>query len=344
MDIDKYINPLNLEIKARNNKFINIKCPICGDSKTNKYKARGFIMLDDIEPYYNCFNESSCSGSFYKFLKALNPNIANSYYSDTKLRNRDKEEKQYKEEIKNIFDIKEIDSELLLKEEIYNPLELNYKKFDKAYYTFTTNNEQITTTEELSELSDEAKEYLYNRGFTNDDIIDIKFVENRNDIVIPLWLSKKDNIVYGMQMRSIVEKRFHNQLFENKMKITNLEHLLSLPKGSKVYLFEAEFDRISTILKDSCALLGSSFSDNIFKTFKGLEFIFCGDADDEGIKKSIKYAKEGLNVLVHTDDMFEYKDFNKLLEEGLSKEEITEYILENIKSPNRALMELRKWL
>ena len=42
--------------------------------------------------------------------------------------------------------------------------------------------------------------------------------------------------------------------------------------------------------------------------------------------------------------MFEYKDFNKLLEEGLSKDEITEYILENIKSPNRALMELRKWL
>lgn len=344
MDIDKYINPLNLNIKVRNNKFINIRCPICSDSKTNKYKARGFIMLDDTEPYYNCFNESSCSGSFYKFLKALNPNIANQFYSDTKLRNRDKEYSNYKDELKTVFELKEESLKDLLEDKIYNPLELEYHKFDKAYYTFTYNNEQITTTEELSALNTEAKEYLYNRGFKDSDIKDFKFIESRNDIVIPLWLSKKDNIVYGMQCRNLYEKRFHNQLFSNKMKITNLEHLLSLPKGTKVYLFEAEFDRISTNIENSCALLGSSFSDNIFKTFKGLEFIFLGDADEEGIKKSIRYAKEGLSVLVHTDDMFEYKDFNKLLEEGLSKEEITEYIFENIKSPNRALMELRKWM
>lgn len=52
----------------------NFRCPICGDSKKNKHKKRGYVIHDDVMWTYVCHNECG-SMSFLKFLK--------SYHRDT---------------------------------------------------------------------------------------------------------------------------------------------------------------------------------------------------------------------------------------------------------------------
>lgn len=341
LNIDKYISHLPLDIKKRNQKFINIRCPICGDSSSNRFKARGFILLNKDEPYYNCFNE--CGNiSFYNFLDFFDSQLAKEYYKDTRLRRQQLKGNNSKE-IKKLFDT-EIDMEKILEDEIYNPLELDYKIYNRAYYKKTVNDVQVEYDYELKELPEEAIRYLEEeRGFTKDDYKDYKFVEETNDITIPYFLDKSKNIIYGMQMRNLYEKVFHNNFFNNSFKISNLENIIHLPKGSVIYVFEGEFDRKSTNLENSIAVLGSKLSIEAFNMLKGFKFVFCGDADKEGIKKSFYYAKQGWDILVHDLLFLEMKDFNKALEQGFTKEQITNYILENVKGPTRALIELRKF-
>lgn len=338
MIVENYLNKLNVRIKTSNQNFIQIHCPICNEGQS-KFKARGFVLLNKDEPTYFCHNCEDGGKSFYGFLKELNVDVAKEYYKETRLRNRG-EDVVTKNEIKNLFD--EVNVSDILKEDINNPLGLIYKEFDYAYYTFTTDNNQITVTKELTDLSIEAKEYLLGRGLTEEDIKEYKFCSEQNDIVVPFFLDKSKNLVYGMQMRNLYEKRFHNQFFGTNPKISNLEHITKLPEGTDIYVMESEFDRISTTLKNSVAVLGAKMSQDVLKMLYGFNFIFLGDADNTGVKKSLEYAELGWQVLVHELDMFEFKDFNKCLELGLTKEDITTYILNNIKGSMRARIELRK--
>ena len=45
---NKYINLMSNQFsvfKRKNNKLYNVRCPECGDSKKNKFKARGYFYL-----------------------------------------------------------------------------------------------------------------------------------------------------------------------------------------------------------------------------------------------------------------------------------------------------------
>lgn len=50
----------------------NFRCPICGDSKTNPHKKRGFVLCTDNKWVYTCHNECG-SMSFLNFLKLYHP-------------------------------------------------------------------------------------------------------------------------------------------------------------------------------------------------------------------------------------------------------------------------------
>lgn len=52
----------------------NFKCPICGDSKKNKHKKRGYIVFDKGPWVYTCHNECG-KMSFLNFLKNYHPSV-----------------------------------------------------------------------------------------------------------------------------------------------------------------------------------------------------------------------------------------------------------------------------
>ena len=145
-----------------------------------------------------------------------------------------------------------------------------------------------------------------------------------------------------MQMRRLSEKRFHNY-FDNNPKVSNLMEVLKLPKGSDIYVTEAEFDRISTTLKNSIAMIGGTLSKNVEEILKDYNLILLPDADKVGYNEALKrayYNKE--KVLVNLEQVDTFKDFNTLLQEGMTKKTITDYVLENIKSSTRAVIELKR--
>ena len=343
----KYVDALSINIKKYNDRFIQFSCPICGEGSSHKWKARGFVLISPDAIKYHCHNDCG-SLSFYEFLEHQDGNLANQFYKEYKL---DKlKQDSYHDEIKKQLDIKTKDASEILKDEVVeesdeyiNKFGMTIKKFDKITYSKTVNNEYIDKDYEIQELTTEAIEYLESRGFKKEDYKDYKYCKEEDSIVIPFWWNKIRNEIYGFQARCINTKMFHNQNFRNNPKVTNLGYVLNLPKGTDVYCFEAEFDRISTSIDNSIAIIGKTLSYEAEELLKDYNLIMCTDADEEGDKSSLKYAYyKKRDVLIHKEGMYKFKDCNKLLEVGQSKENITKYVMINIRKPTRAIMELRQ--
>lgn len=72
-------NRLDLyKVKSTHPFTANFRCPVCGDSKKNKWKARGYLFSKKGGIFYKCHN-CSFSSSFSNLLKQVDPNLHNQY-------------------------------------------------------------------------------------------------------------------------------------------------------------------------------------------------------------------------------------------------------------------------
>jgi len=58
--------------------LFNFRCPICGDSKKNKLRARGYIYRKNNDYFYTCHN-CRASTTFSKFLKQIDEDFHRQY-------------------------------------------------------------------------------------------------------------------------------------------------------------------------------------------------------------------------------------------------------------------------
>lgn len=66
----KYINlvsPMLESFKWKTETLANCRCPICGDSKTNRTKARGYFYSKNNDMFYRCHN----CGRIYKYVQVF---------------------------------------------------------------------------------------------------------------------------------------------------------------------------------------------------------------------------------------------------------------------------------
>jgi len=77
----KYINLISSrfqKFKRVKNNLYNFRCPICGDSQTNKNKARGYLYQIKNNTNYKCHN-CGVNVSFNNFLKQIDTEIHKKY-------------------------------------------------------------------------------------------------------------------------------------------------------------------------------------------------------------------------------------------------------------------------
>jgi len=93
----KYINLLSPRLqrfKRKSGVLWNFRCPICGDSETNKSKARGYIYLNKGEYLFHCHNCNDTK-SFKNFIKMIDGNLHNEYSMELL---KEKASPQYKQQ------------------------------------------------------------------------------------------------------------------------------------------------------------------------------------------------------------------------------------------------------
>jgi len=70
------------QVKSNQPYTANFRCPICGDSQKNKWKARGYFFAKKGGIFYKCHN-CSFSGNLNSFLKNVDPSLHKQYVFET---------------------------------------------------------------------------------------------------------------------------------------------------------------------------------------------------------------------------------------------------------------------
>ena len=231
----KYINLISSrfqKFKRVKNNLYNFRCPICGDSQTNKNKARGYLYQIKNNTNYKCHN-CGINVSFNNFLKQIDTQIHKQYiFEKFKEGNTGKNFTTQAPILK--FEAPKFKPKLDLPKASENPVAKAYlenRKLNPDNYYYT----------------EKFKEWTNSLRPTFDNVS-----KDEPRIIIPLFYQ---NILIGFQGRALGPSKVKYitiMLIDDAPKIYGLD---KVQKNKSVYITEGPFD--STFISNSIALCGA---------------------------------------------------------------------------------------
>lgn len=319
---------------VKNKPFIaKFRCPICGDSQTNKFKTRGHFYEHSGRINYKCFN-CSYSTSLSKFIKTTNPVLYSEYRLESLKEQGQPEEEQFVPAIEK-FSSRRIDH--------FDP----FKELKK-----------------ISQLKPEhpAKKYILERKIPSNTHFRIYYSptyyhwvntvlpDKFNDkalaldeprIVFPFADSK--GYIFGFTGRAVNKQstlRYSTIILdESKEKVFGLD---TIDKTKKVYVVEGPID--SLFLTNCIAMAGSDINLNLIADRDKLVIIYDNEPrNKEIVKKISKSIDNGYSVCIWPD-WIEQKDINDMvLKQDLDGASIQSIIDQNTFNGLAAKMRLQQW-
>ena len=315
----------------------NFRCPICGDSRKSKTKARGYILGKGSSYMYTCHN-CNASMPFSRFLETVDP----ASYED------------YRRE-------KFLEKHNYNTERIVEP-EQDISKFITPKFIKYTALADLRKISQL-ELAHPARRYVVSRQIPNRYHAKLfyapkfktwtnKLKPNKFDpekigkdeprLIIP-FVDQGGNL-FGYQGRAFgdTEPRYITIILdETKPRVYGLE---AIDLRKHVYIVEGPID---SMFLDNCLAMGGSHLDKTVSLLglesKNVTIVY----DNEPRNKEIVAAMEkaigtGYNICVWPDGM-EYKDINDMIKGGMSKEDIQHMIREHTYRDLLAKMRVIQW-
>lgn len=325
----KYCNFLsptlrNFSVKKQNPFRANFSCPICGDSNTNRRKARGWFIEHKGSVFFKCFN-CGTSMSFHDFIKRQDYPL-------------------YEEYNVEIF------------------LEKNYHREHQVQYTENVStdtdwNKYLRALKKISQLKYDhpAKKYILNRKIENywhskiyycpkfanwvNSMIPNKLSEIKDTprLIIPLLDENKK--MFGFLGRSFDHKdkqRYITIMLEDVVKIFGLD---TVNKTETVYVVEGPID--SMFLPNAIAMVGADLK--LDSRFSDPVYIFDNEPRNVEICRRIdKKIKDNYKVCIW-DRSFTGKDINDMILNGADQEHIKIVIDKRTFRGLEAKVEFNKW-
>jgi hypothetical protein len=297
----KYIGLISVRLdkfSKKNSNLYNFRCPICGDSKKNKTKARGFIYSVKNNSNYKCHN-CGISISFSNFLKQYDSSL-------------------YKEYCLEKFKQGSTGKNFSTPDQKFNFKKPIFK--DKINLPFAETNDSAKKYLESRKLN--PCKFFYTEKFkewvnTQKKVFDeIKYDEPR--IIIPLYFKKS---LIGFQGRSLSNnsiKYITIMLDNDSPKIYGYDELnLNEP----VYVVEGPFD--STFIKNSIAMCGSDVN---FKDLNISHLIYVYDNEPRNREihsRMEKVIDQNIPIVIWPSSIKE-KDINEMVLSGLDVQSVIE--------------------
>jgi len=300
---DKFINLLSSRLekfKKVKAGLYNCRCPICGDSKKNKSKARGYFYNVKNNTNYKCHN-CGVNISFNNFLKKIDPSLYQQF-SIEKYKTGFTGKNFVVEEPKFVFEKPKFDVKLDLPKASENLIAKEYLEKrnldpDKFFY---------------------AKEF---KKWTNTKIekfkeTDLKYEESR--IVIPLFFNKKLIGFQGRSINSSTIKYITIMLEENAPKIYGYDKV-NLNKN--VYVLEGPFD--SFFVENSVAMCGADINLEQINILHPV-YVYDNEPRNKEIHSRIFDKIENGSKVVIWPRTIKEKDVNDMILSGLNVQDVIE--------------------
>jgi len=308
------ISPKLQKFKRVKPDLYNFRCPICGDSKKNKSKTRGYLYAVKTNVNFKCHN-CGASMSLNNFLKTVDPYVHKQYtfekFKDGHTgRNFVAEEPKFKFEppkFKPKLDLPKA-SENQIAKQYLEKRNINPSKF---YYTDTF------------------------KGWVNTLVTkfdDVKYDEPR--IIIPLIY---ENQLIGIQGRSLGPnsvKYITIMLDEDAPKIYGLDEV---DTKKPIYILEGPFD--STFIENSVAMCGADLDIGSFG-WSDYIWVFDNEPRNREINSRIsKVIDRGDKVVIWPQNI-EEKDINDMV---LGGHDVKSVLESNTFSGLKAKLKFNSW-
>lgn len=331
----KYVGMLSHRLdrftRKSSGKF-NFRCPVCGDSQSSKYKARGWIYDKQGHGVFHCFN-CEVSMGVPKFIKMLDQGLYNEYNM---------------EKISQTKTPEQVDLETFVNK-------MKPPVFRKEGV--------LKGLKKISQLSpdDPLKKYVVNRMIPNpyhakmfkcpnfyafvNDLVPDKFSKESLDhdetrLLIP-FINKEGKVhaIQGRSLKSTGVKYITIVLDESVEKLYGLD-TVNFDIG--FYVLEGPID--SMFIPNSIATAGGDIVSALPSAYKSNAVVVYDNEprSKDTIKKIDKAIMQGFKVCIWPENL-EHKDVNDMVKSGLSAEFIRYIIDQNTYKDLAAKMALTKW-
>lgn len=320
--------------KRKSGNIINFSCPICGDSTTDKRKARGFLYTKSTKTLYHCHN-CTVTKSFDKFLEAVDYQL----YSDYKLE-RIRDDKPAQQIMLEEF-VAKMKKPVFMKT---GPL----SELKKISQLDADHPAKIFISERKIPTNYHWKLFFCPKFFSwTNSIIPGKFSEkslkfDQPRLIIP-FIDKSENM-HAFQGRALgnVETGMRYITVVNDETVPKVYGLDDVDLNKKTYVFEGPFD--SMFIPNSIATAGGDLVSTIHDLPKdNMVVVYDNERrSKETVNKMNKAIINGYKVCIWPDNL-SHKDVNDMILAGMSSDFIKFIIDKNTYRDLSAHMALRSW-
>lgn len=322
----KYIRLLasslrNYKEKKRN--LINFSCPLCGDSTSDKKKARGYIYEKQNKFQYKC-HKCGVGCSAGNLIKAVNEDLYKEYKAE-KFKTKYKATKP-KPRFKNkLFEtkVKPFELGMMSLDGVESGKVLDYVKgrmipeseYHRIYYT--------------SDINEVAKRLGYDTDFPVADMVVFKFVNDEGNTTH----------IQGRYIEAQSKKfRFVTlDVMKDQPKIFGQD---SINPDEKVYIVEAPID--SLFLPNAIAYAGSSLN-TFTPKYKDYTIVLDREPKNEAIVKIMnKCIEKGFPIAILPNNLVG-KDINDYIKNGMDSIPLKELIDVNTFKGMKAKLRMTMW-
>ena len=306
----------------------NFRCPLCGDSRRNKSKARGYVYRKKSDLFYKCHNCGS-GLSIGNFIKEVDPTLYKHYimerYKAGETGKRKTKEPEFKFEPPK-FKPKNTPIHLpsigsLPKEHYarvyYEAREIPNHFMDKIFYA-----------EDFKKWAQSVCQVDYST-----------LMSGEPRLVIPFF--DRDNKLIGAQGRALRESKIRYvtiKVHEDAPKVFGLERWNS---DQHTYLVEGPID--SLFLPNCLAVAGADMSDLGILNKDKTTLIFDNEPRNfQIVKNMVRFLKNGWKIVVWPNSIT-CKDINDMVLTSIKDARLVEIINTNTYSGQRGEWEVHSW-
>jgi hypothetical protein len=317
---------------AKKNDYLwNYSCPVCGDSKTNPRKARGYIYKFKQDLLVKC-HKCGYSTNIGNLIKYLDSNLYDEYvverYKTGATRYND--HKEIADVLPPTVELDLIDSTLDDLSRIDRMLE------DHPAVRYIADRKIPKDKWHLLYFAPKFKTYV--------NTITAKFQEPILDeqprLVIPFFNTHGKVVAFQGRAFGKEEPKYYTiKIDEDEEKIYGLERV---DYSKRIYVVEGPID--SLFLPNSIAVSGASFdTPTIRKLLTNATIIMDNEPRSKDITRQLaKYIDKGYNVVMYPDTVKE-KDINDMILSGKSPDQILHLINNNTFSGVEAKLKFTEW-
>lgn len=327
----KLISPKLNRFTQKKEDLFNFRCPFCGDSQKNKFKARGYVYRKKNDYYYKCQN-CGVGHTMYNFINLIDSNLLKEYAME-RYTNGETGNQNYPKP--KVIEHK-FEKPVFRKKKQLNLPKISELPIDHYAHQYCIGRKIPSDTYDKLYYANDFKIFI--DGILPDHGKDLKSDDPR--LIIPFY--DEDGSLLAVQGRSLRDSKIRYitiKLTEDSIKIFGLD---KVNKEKKVYVTEGPID--SLFLKNAVATADANLLNAVnFISKDKLVLIFDNEPRNKDICRIMEKAIDEHFQICIWPEMIEEKDINEMILAGFTSEEISDIIDKNTFVNLRAKMEFIGW-